>query len=150
MKSTRLATLCVALGLAASLTTQSQAQITTVATDNSGNYGGAGEPGWTNNSTAGTGFGPWTISTSGAAGTFLGDAARHGAGAASLDTGGQSFMMWAEGSAEASRSLTSSLATGQTLSASFAMKWDNGNRGIALSNGGSEVFFFNVNSRGLS
>ena len=77
MKSTRLATLCVALGLAFQFNFSSaNAQITN-AYDNGTGYSG----GWTNGANGGTGFGPWSINAvagGGYAGAFLGSPANAG------------------------------------------------------------------------
>ena len=44
------------------------AQLQTNAFDFGANYGGLGEPGWTNGASAGFGFGAWAISSSGGTG----------------------------------------------------------------------------------
>ena len=88
MKQTRLATLCVALGLAAFFNSNSQAQ-TTNAFDTGANYSG----GWGDGTNGGTGFGSWQILATGTGnrGAFIGDPASGGIAGMSA----QSFGLYA-------------------------------------------------------
>lgn len=134
---------------AAALAFGSNAQVITN-TDNAANYGGAGEPGWTNGSTAGAGFAAWNLYTGGgSAGNFLGSSATAGFG--DIDTGGQSFGMWGNPTGttnyfNAERAFSSALSTGDTFSIDLAIAYRNGNKGINLYAGGfgTEVWNFNA------
>jgi|688.fasta_scaffold439128_1 hypothetical protein len=116
-----------------------------VASDNATNYGS----GWSNGSNGGTGFTAWNLS-SGNGGWFRGAASAQGPNSGAIDTSGNSFGMWADGYVTAQRGFASALGVGDVFSFDMAYKWDNGNRGFTLSNAGSEVFNFNVNSSGYS
>jgi hypothetical protein len=131
----------------------SNAQIITN-TDTAANYGGAGEPSWTNGANAGSGFGSWnlfiTTDIGGSAGTFLGSSASQGFG--NIDTSGQSFGMYGNPAgnnyANAERGFSSSLNVGDSFSIDLAVAFRNGNKGISLFSGGfapaNEVWNFNV------
>jgi hypothetical protein len=126
-----------------------QAQIITN-TDTAANYGGVGEPNWTNGANGGSGFGAWNLFTTGTAGNFLGSSSSQGFG--NIDTSGQSFGMYGNPSGDnyfnAERSFSSSLNTGDTFSINLALAFRNGNKGISLYSGGfapaNEVWNFNV------
>ena len=125
-----------------------QAQI---AGDNAGNYGG----GWTNGTNGGTGFTAWDLTQNNNngvdvhAGYFLGDSTAGGSG--NINTSGNSFGVFANQSgsttafANALRTFTEgNLTLGQTFSIQLAVNFRNGDKGLTLSNGGTEVFDFNV------
>jgi len=148
MRSTRLATLCVALGLALFFNPnhlQSQT-VTTNAIDNAGNYGS----GWTNGANGGTGFGPWSLSSGGgAAGSFVGDPSS--AGITGMNP--SSFGLYANGGGSpyvnVERTISNSLAVGQTLSFKWSINFDSGgsgNKGFNLLAGTNEIF--NINNGG--
>ena len=97
------------------------------------NYGGAGEPGWTNGANAGYGFGAWTIFSrdgTGSTAAFIGDPQAAGI----TDMSANSFALGAspEGSGAlviAQRSLSSALVVGET----FSLQWGiNANSGTGL------------------
>ncbi|MBJ7259377.1 MAG: YHYH protein [Chthoniobacterales bacterium] len=74
---------------------------------------------WTNGSTGGTGFGVWTLSATGNAGTFLG-----GTSDTFMNVGASAgFGLWANGGgvATASRNMTNPLGTGDN----FTLRFDN-------------------------
>jgi hypothetical protein len=129
---------------AASLAAASQAGVV-VASDNATNYGS----GWSNGSNGGTGFTAWNLS-SGNGGWFRGAASAQGPNSGAVDTSGNSFGMWADGYVNAQRGFASAPGVGDVFSFDMAYKWDNGNRGFTLSNAGSEIFNFNINSSGYS
>lgn len=148
MNSTRLATLCAALGLASFLNPnhlQSQT-VTTNAIDNAGNY----SSGWTNGANGGTGFGPWNLSSGGgAAGNFVGNPSS--AGITGMNS--NSFGLYANGAGgpyvNAERIISSSLDVGQTLSFKWSINYDSGgsgNKGFNLLAGTNEIF--NINNGG--
>lgn len=91
-----------------------------IASDNAGNY-----TAWTNNSNGGTGFGPWTLQTTGPnAGHFLGLSTGNAGGSGGIREG-NSWGMWANSgdTAEAFRPLTGgALGVGQA----FLVDMDNG------------------------
>jgi len=89
---------------------------------------------WTNGSSGGTGFGAWSLSSSGAAGFFRADSSH-----TNMNVGAANgFGMYANngGSARASRNLPSPMKTGDVLTLRFDNNWiDNGARvGLALAN----------------
>lgn len=143
----------VAVGSLGALTlltpTTTQAQIVTNL-DTAANYGGLGEPSWTNGANAGTGFNNWNLYTTGTAGNFLGSSASQGFG--NIDTDGQSFGMYGNPAGDnffnAERSFSSSLNNGDTFSINLAIAFRNGNKGISLFSGGfapaNEVWNLNV------
>jgi hypothetical protein len=119
-------------------------------TDTAANYGGLGEPGWTNGANAGSGFGSWDLFTTGTAGSFLGSSSAQGFG--NINTDGQSFGMFGNPSGDnysnAQRSFSSALNVGDTFSIDLAVAFRNGNKGISLFSGGfapaNEVWNFNA------
>ena len=119
-------------------------------TDTAANYGGLGEPGWTNGANAGSGFGSWNLFISGSAGNFLGSSSAQGFG--NINTDGQSFGMYGNPTgnnySNAERSFSSALNVGDTFSIDLAVAFRNGNKGISLFSGGfapaNEVWNFNV------
>jgi len=131
------------------LAPRAKAQIVTN-TDTAANYGGVGEPGWTNGANAGSGFGSWNLYTTGTAGNFLGSSVSQGFG--NIDTDGQSFGMYGNPTGDnyfnAERSFSSALNTGDTFSINLAVAFRNGSKGISLFSGGfapaNEVWNFNV------
>jgi hypothetical protein len=127
----------------------------TNASDNASNYSG----GWTNGANGGTGFGPWSLpgGTGGAGGfngAIIGAATNTLSNYAPLYTGGVAFSIYAGGSGsafqDADRNLERPLAVGETLTHSFGIAFDNGNKGFDLYDGTNQVFNFNVNSSGYS
>lgn len=131
------------------------AQLQTNAFDFGANYDGT--PGWTNGSSAGFGFGNWTITAnngSGGAGVFIGDPSFAGISGMSA----QSFGLYAnpQGSGAtvtASRPLTTALQVGDTFSLQWGINWDGnngsvGNKGFNLFVGATQVV--NVNNGGNS
>ncbi|MEO6971267.1 MAG: hypothetical protein ABI217_10275, partial [Chthoniobacterales bacterium] len=116
-------------------------------TDNASNYGGT----WTNGSNGGTAgtFNPWDLTNnnnggSNFAGYFLGDSTL---GSGDINTGGLSFAVYANPStafADAIRDFGSALSVGQTFSIDIAVNFRNGNKGLSLFDGGTEIFNLNV------
>ena len=146
--SNRFSILCAALGLASFFNPnhlQSQT-VTTNAIDNAGNYGS----GWTNGANGGLGFGPWSLSSGGgAAGSFVGDPSS--AGITGMNS--SSFGLYANGLGgpyvNAERTISSSLAVGQTLSFKWSINFDSGelgNKGFNLLAGTNQIF--NINNGG--
>jgi hypothetical protein len=133
------------------------AQTITNAFDFGANYGGGGEPGWTNGANAGFGFGAWTITVnpgSGAAGAFIGNPAA----AEITGMSAESFALYANprdsgAFVTASRSLSTALQVGATFSMQWGMNFDGGgrpnaNKGFNLFVGTNQVV--NVNNRDSS
>ena len=113
--------------------------------DEASNYGGS----WTNGSNQGTGFNPWVITTQSGTGTFLGNPASDGMGTAGIGT--TAFGLFASSGSNfvtASRTFTSALTVGQTLSFYWAINFDanGGNKGFDLKAGGVLVFNANNNN----
>ena len=128
------------------LVSGASAQIQTNAFDAGSNYGGAGEPGWTNGANAGFGFGPWDIVLSGDGfkGNFIGDPSFAGIGGMSTE----SFGLYANppgssASVQMTRSLTTSLQVGETFSFQFGMNSASGDS--AVSRKRIELFTGNFN-----
>lgn len=134
--------LAAALALASSRLLASNA-----GSDNASNYGS----GWNNGSNGGSGFGAWNLgannnnNSSSFAGYFLGSSTD---GTGNLNTGGQSFGMYANPGpafADATRTFTGgSLALDQTFTITLGVSFRNGNKGFELLSGASTVFNFNV------
>jgi len=132
------------------------AQLQTNAFDFGANYGGAGEPGWTNGSSAGFGFGAWTISanngTGGSAGGFIGDPSSGGISGMSAESFGLYANPAGSGAfVNASRPFNTALQVGETFSFQWGINWDgdngvNGNKGFNLLVGATQVV--NVNNGG--
>jgi hypothetical protein len=118
------------------------------ALDNASNYAS-----WSDGSNGGSGFLPWSLDqnndgTTVFAGHFLGDST---AGAGNINTGGQSFGMYANpgGSfATALRSFSSELSVNDQFSFQMGVNFDNGNKGFNLRMAGDSIFNFNVGSGG--
>ncbi len=133
----------LAIGLAVATVTAASAQI---AQDKASNY-----VTFNDTSNGGTGFLPWSITTSGtgSAGTFLGDSSL---GAGNINTDGESFGLFANptGTAvNANRAFATSLVTGNILTFQLALNFDNGNKGFDLFAGTQgQVFNFNVSLGG--
>jgi hypothetical protein len=133
--SNRFSILCAVLGLASFLNFSAQAQL--VGFDTAANYSGI-----STGTNAGTGFGPWTVTTGtgGFAGIFVGDPAS--AGISGLPN--PSFGMYANPAGQgaavfASRSFSNALAADQTFSLRWAVHWDadTGGKGFRLFSGGT-------------
>jgi hypothetical protein len=117
------------------------------ASDVASNYGS-----WSNSSNGGPGFASWFLtnnsdSVPGAfAGNFLGDST---AGAGDINTGGQSFGLFANPSGATSSAIRSfSLAVRETFSAQMGVNFDNGNKGFNFRIAGDSIFNFNVGGGG--
>ena len=149
--------LLIAAVMAAVLSCGAFAQTITNAFDFGANYGGGGEPGWTNGANAGFGFGAWTISInqgSGFAGNLISNPADAGISGMSVE----SFRLYADpqgsgATVSASRSLSSALQVGATFSMRWGINWDgdngiSGNKGFNLFVGTNQVV--NVNNGGNS
>ena len=123
----------------------SNAQI--IAQDIASNYTTAT---WTNGANLGSGWSaPWVI-TSNDGGTLIGTSANNGAtNSAPLNTSGVSFGLFGTDFVNAGRAFPS-LSAGQQFSLGLSFQWDNGNRGINLLSGGSQVFNFNINTSGYT
>ena len=118
-----------------------------IAFDTAGNYGGT----WTNGSNGGTGFTPWDLSqnnndnTTNFAGYFLGNSTD---GSGDINTGGLAFGVYANPGtafANANRGFAQGdLLTGQTFSLQMAVNFRNGNKGLNLYSGTTQLFNFNI------
>lgn len=111
--------------------------------------------GWLNGSNGGTGFGAWSLSSTGTGSPN----ARHEIGdsttlnppnsGANINTSGESFSMTGFGTgnqAIAERGLTGDLSLGQTFSIDLAVNFRNGFKGFAMKDAGSEIFTLSVAS----
>lgn len=122
----------------------------TFASDNADNYGGAGEPGWTNSSDAGFGWGGWnfqnTAAPGGNSGQFLGSSSAQGFG--NINNTTQSFAMYGNpagaNTGKVGRTLDFSLEDGDVFSIDMAVAFRNGNKGIDLFAGATKLWNFNV------
>lgn len=130
--------------LAFGLTNLSRASI---ASDNASNY-----TFWTDSSNQGSGFAAWSLNnndnggTAPFAGSFLGDSTD---GAGDINTGGQSFGLYANPSGAFSTAIRSfSMSVGETFTAQMAVNFDNGNKGFNFRIGGDSIFNFNVGGGG--
>lgn len=118
------------------------------ASDNASNY-----TSWTDGSNQGTGFAGWSLNSNNNgstlfAGHFLGDSA---SGAGDINTGGQSFGMYANPSgafSTAIRSFSSALTLNDQFTFQMAVNFDNGNKGFNLRTAGDSIFNFNVGGGG--
>lgn len=144
--------------LSAGIFSNSHAQtVTTNAYDNASNYPSNT---WTNGANGGTGFQPWTLSSSpgtGSAGSFIGDPSSGGmSGLSSSSFGLYANPTGSQASSSAERGFSSSLAIGQTLSFKWAINFDSGggtnaSKGVVLSAGSSEIFnIYNGGSQNIS
>lgn len=104
-----------------------------------------------NGANQGTGFGPWAITTSGTAGTFLGNPSAAGISGMSSS----SFGLYAKtgSSAKAVRPFSSSLGVGDSIAFQWGINWDGGNgangkKGFNLWAG--STFLMNVENTGSS
>lgn len=117
------------------------------ASDDASAYGS----GWSNGSNFGSGFGAWDLSNNNNngstifAGAFIGDST---AGAGNINTGtNQSFALYANpGTAyiDATRNFASGLGANDRFSAQLALNFANGNKGVLLRSGTTDVIGFNV------
>lgn len=122
-----------------------------VASDQGSNYVSGG---WTNGANAGTGFNPWvfgSVGGTGNAGVFIGDPGLAGiSGMSSNSFGFYANPIGSGANAEVSRSLVSSLASGQTFSFQWGLNWDsndiNSNRGFNLRSGATQLFNLNMSA----
>jgi len=144
--------------MSAALSSGAFAQLTN-AFDFGANYGGVGEPGWTNGANAGFGFGDWIINNNNNgstifAGNFIGNPAD--AGISGMST--ESFGLYANPAGSgafinAFRPLNTALQVGQTFSFQWGINFDGGNttfgnKGFNLRVGTNQVV--NVNNGGSS
>lgn len=113
------------------------------ALDNAGNY-----TTWTNGSNQGTGFADWSFNDNSGgtifAGHFLGDSTE---GAGNINTGGQSFGMFANPGgafATAVRSFAVPLSVNDQFSFQMGVNFDNGSKGFNLRTAGDSIFNFNL------
>ena len=115
----------------------------TFANDQAANYGGAGEPGWTNGANAGTGFNAWSFVSGGTAGAFIGNPTNAGIGVMSPDsfglyanpTNGGNFI-------NANRNLSAAMQVGDTFSFQWGVNFDSdgpGSKGFNLFVGSTEI-----------
>lgn len=114
----------------------------TEGSDTAGNYAT-----WLNGSNLGTGFGSWTFATSDTSGHFLGSSTNLSPSLPDINTGGQSFGMYAAnpGFATATRPFDGgTLALGQSFSIDLAVNFRNGFKGIDLLDGVTTIFNFNI------
>jgi fibronectin-binding autotransporter adhesin len=123
------------------LSASSRAEFT-FASDVASNYGGSGEPSWTNGSSGGFGFGNWSLTTTSGAAASIADP--DSGGIAGL--GAESFALSTTSTntgteAKAARSLSSAMLVGDT----FSFAW-----GINQTAGGAGSKGFNVVSGGTS
>jgi len=150
--SPKFLTILVALAAAISPTSLT-AQTVTNAFDGAVNYGGGGEPGWTNGANAGFGFGNWALTNN--PGTATNGSATTGIssnpGAVVAGMGSDAFRMWAyttNAVSVAQRSFLTPLAAGQTFSLQWGINWDSGNiggnKGFVLLSGTNQLV--NVNN----
>ncbi len=144
---------CLALVLLL-IAPSSRAQFT-FASDSADNYGGAGEPGWSNTANAGTGFAEWLLAsgggTGGFGGNFLGDPNAAGISGFGTSTFAQFANPNGSGAfANADRSLSTAMQVGDTFSFQWAINYDSGsggNKGFNLYTGGvSGTQLINVNN----
>lgn len=112
------------------------------------------DDGWTNGDDGGTPatFIPWGLQTTGTGtsgfvietSTFLG-------GGANIDTNGEAFGLYAQGSGnrvDAFRTFGESLQPGQTFSLDLAVRFTDGNKGFSLRDAGTTIFNINVGGGG--
>jgi fibronectin-binding autotransporter adhesin len=125
-------------------TPQARAQFT-FASDQASNYGGAGEPGWTNGANAGTGFAEWSFTLSSGSGGFAGVVIEDPSSAGITGMSSESFGLFANPAGSGAyvftdRSLSSVMQAGDTFSFQWGINWDgenglNGNKGFTLYTG---------------
>lgn len=121
----------------------------TVFTDNAGNY--TTGSGWITGSNGGSGFGAWTLTSSGNAGFFPGDPGSAGISGMSTTSFGLYAKPVSSGAfATAERSFVNPLGVGDSFSFQWGINWDSkgGNKGFVISSGATELI--NVNNAGTS
>lgn len=113
------------------------------ALDDAGNY-----TTWTDGSNRGFGYLDWSFNENSSetlfAGHFLGDST---AGAGDINTGGQSFAMFANPSgafSTAIRSFEAPLSVNDQFNFQMGVNFDNGNKGFNLRTAGDSIFNFNL------
>jgi len=121
------------------------AMASTIGSDNASNAAYSG--GWTNGSNGGSGFQAWSISTSGTAGSFIGDPVAQGFG----NIGAAGFAMWANpngpgNSINADRLFAGGALNNQIFNIELATAYRNGNKGLDLDVAGVSAWNFNVGS----
>jgi fibronectin-binding autotransporter adhesin len=143
----RLLTLSIATCLLAWAAVPVRAQFT-FASDEASNYGGGGEPGWTNGANAGTGFNAWSFTSGGSAGVFIGNPSAAGIGG--MDA--ESFGLYANPTnsgnfIDVNRSLSSAMQVGDSFSFQWGVNWDSdgpGNKGFNIYVGTNQIVNVNL------
>ncbi len=97
---------------------------------------------WTTNSTGGSGFGSWWLSTNGTAGSFLANTATH----TNMNVGdAKGFGLWANGGgvSKATRNFLTPMASGDTFDVAFDNNWIDAGKevGFELRDSSSNVRF---------
>lgn len=117
-----------------------------VASDDASNA--AYNDGWQSGDNGGTGFGAWSLSTSGGtSGFFIGNSTNlSGGSGANINAAGESFGMFGQNpdQANAFRSFSAPLSVGQTFTIDLAVNFRNGQKGLTLSDA-SNLTLFNLN-----
>jgi hypothetical protein len=137
--------------LCASVSHDACAQFT-FASDQASNYGGVGEPTFSNGQDGGSGFDAWSMTFSGNSGAFIGNPSTQGGitGMAS-----EAFVLYANESSNSgatlNRDLETPLQVGDTFSFQWGINWDgnngvNGNKGFSIFVGDTQII--NVNNGG--
>ena len=144
----RLLTPLVLCGLGI-LTAESRAQFT-FATDNASNAAYSG--GLANGNNGGSGFNGWSITYGTSTGTFVGNPANDGMGTTGIGTTAWGAFASGTGSGwvDATRSLSTAMQVGDSLSFYWAMNWDSGgaggSKGFDLRNSSGTNIFTLVNT----
>jgi hypothetical protein len=154
MKSKSLTSFALASTLA--LASVSSLHAATIFTDNAGNY--TTESPWNTGSNGGSGFGAWTLTSSGGtggfAGSFIGDPTS--AGITGMDA--TSFGLYANPATSGAyvnteRGFANPLGVGDSFSFQWGINWDSngGNKGFSIYSGGtSGAELINLNNAGSS
>ena len=146
MKSKSLTSFALASTLA--LASVSSLHAATIFTDNAGNY--TTESPWNNGSNGGSGFGAWTLTSTGDAGSFTGNPSAAGiTGMSSTSFGLYAKPPGSGAFVNAERGFTNPLGVGDSFSFQWGINWDSngGNKGFSLYSGGvSGTELINVNN----
>ena len=106
-------------------------------TDSPANY-----TGWSTGGTGGTGFGAWSLTSSGSGGHFLAQTSSHANMSVGANTG---FGLWANsgGTSTATRNFNTAMAAGDSFALRFDNNWlvDGGETGFALADSNGVVKF---------
>jgi hypothetical protein len=106
---------------------------------------------WSDGDNQGSGFAAWSLNnnnngTTVFSGNFIGDSI---AGAGNINTGGESFGLFAHPGGAFSTAIRSfSMSVGETFSTQIALNFDNGNKGFNFRIAGDSIFNFNVGGGG--